>query len=322
MQRTVTILILLFLIIFGLGLSGVFYIVDETQQVIITQFGEPMGQPMTRAGLYFKWPFIQVANYFEKRVLQWDGDQNQITTREKRYIWVDATARWRIKDALLFMQAVGTLDNAYARLDDIVDAVTRDEISGLNLIETVRNTNLLLERIKENLTHEEYVELDPESLEQVKVGRDQLTRKILARAAKDLEGLGIELLDVRIKRVNYIPEVRKKVFDRMISERKSAAEKFRSEGQGKKAEIEGQMLKDIQIIRSEAYKKAQEIRGEADAQAIKIYAEAYNNDPEFYAFVQTLNTYKNTINNATTLILSTDGDYYGYLKNLGKPLPR
>ncbi len=318
MRRIVNIILGIIVSVLVLVGSGFFFVVDETQQVVITQFGEPMGAPISKAGLYFKMPFIQTANYFEKRVLQWDGDQNQITTREKRYIWVDAMARWKIKDALKFMQSVGTMENAYARLDDIVDAIVRDEVTNQNLIETVRDTNNLLARVKDSKNQEEYVELDPESLEQIKVGRESLTRHILKRGAKDLEKFGIELLDVRLKRINYIPEVRKKVFDRMISERKRAAEQYRSEGQGRKAEIEGQTAKEIQQIRSEAYKKAQEIKGDADAKAITIYADAYNKDPEFYSFLKTLDTYRNTVSPTTTIILSTDSDYYRYLKDIGK----
>ncbi len=318
LQKVASLVAGIFFAVMLLSASGLFFVVDETRQAVVTQFGEPMGEPITKAGLYFKMPFVQTANYFEKRVLQWDGDQNQITTREKRYIWVDAMARWRIKDALKFMQSVGTMENAYTRLDDIIDAVTRDEISNLNLIETVRNGDELLRRIKESETHEEYVESDPESLEEVKVGREQLTRHILSRAAKDVENFGIELLDVRIKRVNYIPDVRKKVFDRMIAERKSAAEKYRSEGQGKKAEIEGQMVKEMQQIRSEAYRTAQEIRGKADAESIKIFAEAYNKDPEFYSFVKTLDTYRSTVGATTTIMLTTDGEYFEYLKGIGR----
>ena len=303
------------IIIVILTMSGVVYTIDETQQVVVTQFGEPIGEPITEAGLYFKMPFIQTANYFDKRLLQWDGDPNEIPTLDKRYIWVDTTARWRIKDALKFMQSVGTERGAYARLDDVVDSATRDTISNLNLVEAVRNTNRLNEQSMSGKITDEIGAGDT-NIERIDVGRDALTRDILERASKIAPQYGIELVDVRIKRINYVREVRRKVFDRMISERKRAAEQYRSEGQGKKAEIEGQMVKELQEIRSEAYRKAQEIKGKADAKAIKIYADAYNKDPEFYSFLMTLETYQKTINSATTLILDTDSDYYKYLKNI------
>lgn len=317
MRRLASIVFIFTLLIILLVASGALYVVDETQQVVITQFGEPIGRPITKAGLYFKTPFIQTANYFDRRLLTWDGDQNQIPTRDKRYIWVDSTARWKIVDPLKFMQSVSTMAGAYARLDDIIDAAARDTVSNLNLVETVRNSNNLLDRINaQGTTEEGYLELDPESLERIKVGREELTRNILKRASEIVPNYGIEVVDVRIQRVNYISEVRQKVYDRMISERKRAAEQYRSEGQGKKAEIEGQMQKELQEIQSEAYRKAQEIKGKADAEAIKIYADAYNDDPEFYSFLKTLDTYKETIGKDTTLILSTDNDYFEYLKDI------
>ncbi len=293
------------------------FMVDETQQAVITQFGEPIGKPMTQAGLHFKLPFIQTANYFEKRIMSWDGDPNQIPTLDKRYIWVYTTARWRIVDALKFMQSVGTESAAQARLDDILDAAARDAISNFRLVDTVRNTNRLLEKEVHAAEAEELDAItDTESLDPVTIGRNKLTRQILENASRMVPIYGIELVDVRIKRINYIQEVRKKVYERMISERKRAAEKYRSEGQGKKAEIEGQMTKELKQIRSEAYKKAQEIKGKADAQATQIYAEAYNKDPEFYAFMKTLETYKTTVTADTTLILSTDSDLFKYLKTI------
>ena len=306
----VTVVVVLFL------LSGAFYVVNETEQVVVTQFGEPIGKPITSAGLYFKLPFIQTANYFEKRILQWNGDPNQIPTRDKRYIWVDTTARWRIVDALRFMQSVGNEETAQTRLDDIVDSAARDAISNANLIEAVRNSNRLLEKKSEISTDDDLQGLNVEALERVSEGRDAITREILKRASELMPSFGIELLDMRIKRISYVQEVRKKVFDRMISERKRAAEQFRSEGQGKKAEIEGQMTKDLNQIQSDAYRKAQEIQGDADAKAIKIYADAYNRDPEFYAFLKTLATYKETIGSDTILLLTTDSDYYKYLKSI------
>lgn len=294
------------------------YVVDETQQVVITQFGEPIGEPIRDAGLHFKLPFVQRANYFEKRMLEWDGSPNQIPTKDKKYIWVDTTARWRIADPLRFLQSVGNETGAHARLDDIIDSATRDAITGLLLVEAVRNTNQLLQRAAEAPAAEEELGT-AEALEQIEVGRENLTRSILAQAQELVPQYGIELVDVRIKRIDYVKEVREKVYERMISERKRAAEQYRSEGQGKKAEIDGEMAKELKRITSEAYRTAQEIEGKADAEAIKIYAEAYSRDPEFYSFLKTLETYKETIDEGSTVILSTDTTYFEYLKSLPEP---
>jgi len=299
-------------IIVLLVISGALYTIDETQQVVITQFGEPMGEPITKAGLHFKMPFIQQANYFEKRILEWDGNPNQIPTKDKRYIWVDTTARWKIVDALKFLQSVTNETGAQARLDDIIDSATRDSVTNHYLVELVRNTNGLIEREKANI--DEDFGMGAGEIERIKVGRDALTRGILKGASKIVPQYGIELIDVRVKRINYVKEVQRKVYERMISERKRAAERYRSEGQGKKAEVEGQMEKELNQIRSEAYKKAEKIKGNADAEAIKIYANAYNKDPEFYAFLRTLETYRNTFDKDTTVILTTDGEYFEHFR--------
>lgn len=296
--------------------SGAFYVVDETQQVILTQFGQLVGKPITQAGLYFKIPFIQTANYFDKRLLKWDGDSNQIPTLEKRFIWVDATARWRIADPLKFMQSVRTESSAQARLDDIIDASTRDIVSSHRLVEVIRNSNRILEEAKSDDLDAVEQEFGATVLEPIDFGREALSQKILKRAQKAMPEYGIELVDVRIKRIIYVEEVRRKVYERMISERKRAAERFRSEGQGKKAEIEGLMQKELNQIESEAYKKAQEIKGEADAKAITIYAHAFNKDPEFYSFVQTLETYRRTINKDTVLMLSTENDFFEFINGV------
>lgn len=295
--------------------SGALYIIDETKQVVVTQFGKPIGRPIKEAGLHFKIPIIRQANYFEKRILQWDGDPNQIPTKDKRYIWVDTTARWRISDPLKFLQSVSNEIGAQARLDDIVDSATRDSITNHNLVEVVRDTNRLLEETEAGRADEEMGQA-VEELEKIVTGREKLTRSILKEASKIVPQYGIELIDVRIKRINYVRDVQIKVFERMISERKRAAERYRSEGQGKRAEIEGQIGKELHQIRSEAYKVAEEIKGKADAEAIKIYADAYNRDPEFYGFVKTLDTYRNTIDKSTTIILSTDSEYFEYLKDI------
>lgn len=303
-------------------LTGAFYTVDETQQVIITQFGQPIGQPIKQAGLHMKTPLIQQVNRFDKRILEWDGEPNQIPTLDKRYIWVDTTARWRIKDVLKFMQSFGNESVAQARLDDILDSSTRDVISGHNLVEMIRNTNGIIDRKRDqpqDLGDLDSISNDEAALEPVKYGRDVLTRDILKRAAPRLEEFGIELIDIRIRRINYVQDVLRKVFERMISERKRAAEQYRSMGQGNKAEIEGKMARELEQIRSEAYRKAQEIIGNADAEAIKIYADAYNRDPEFYGFLKTLETYREAIDANTTLMLSTDSELFRLLKMIQKP---
>lgn len=301
------------IVIFILIISGTLYVVDESKQVIITQFGKPIGDPITQAGLHIKVPFIQRAHYFEKRLLEWDGHPNQIPTKDKRYIWVDTTARWRIKDPLKFMQSVNNETAAHARLDDIIDSATRDYVTANILLEAVRDSNQILTRIKELEIEEEVVQA-AEALEKINIGREKLTKAILKNAAKTVPQYGIELVDVRIKRINYVEDVRRKVYDRMIAERKRAAEQYRSEGQGKKAEIEGLMLKELKTITSGAYRKAEVIKGKADAEAIKVYADAYGKDPDFYSFLKTLETYKDTVDEGTILILSTEGDYYQFLK--------
>jgi len=293
------------------------YVVDETQQAVVTQFGKPIGNSITEPGLHFKTPFIQMVTRFDKRLLEWDGDPNQIPPVDKRYIWVDTTARWHIVDALKFMQSVGTEAVAQARLDDLIDSATRDVISSLKLVEAVRDSNSIIDR-KNKMEVENDLEMvvyDTE-LEPIKVGREELTRRILALASENMADMGIELIDVRIKRITYVDEVLQKVYERMISERKRAAEQYRSLGQGKRAEIEGKQAKELEEIQSKAYKQAQEIKGKADAEAIKIYADAYNEDPEFYSFQRTLEAYRNVINDKTTLILSSDSDFYKYLKSI------
>ena len=293
-------------------LSGVVFIVDETKQAIITQFGKPVGKPIVTAGLHFKTPLIQKAHYFDKRLLDWDGDPNQIPTKDKKYIWVDTTARWKIADALKFLQSVSNEMGAHARLDDIINSATRDVITGHLLVETVRDTNITLKAAEAG----EDVVITEEAVEKIEVGRQMLEGVILEKASKLAPQYGINLVDVRIKRINYVEAVRRKVYERMIAERKRAAEKYRSEGQGRHAEIEGQRGKELKQITSEAYKTAQGLKGKADAEAIKIYADAYEKDADFYAFVKTLETYQNTIDENSTIILTTDSDYYRYLKGM------
>ncbi|MBD3373423.1 protease modulator HflC [candidate division KSB1 bacterium] len=299
------------IIVFLVG--GIVYTVDETEQVIITQFGEPIGGPITKAGLNFKLPFIQKVNTFEKRIMQWDGDANQIPTSDKKYILVDTFSRWKITDPLKFYQSVHNERNAQSRLDDIIDGITRDFITENPLIEIVRNSNRELTVANEEMSDVLLLEADSLKIEK---GRHEITRMILERVRELTPQYGIEVLDIRIKQVNYIQEVQEKVFDRMISERTRIAELYRSEGQGSKAEIEGQRDRELQRIRSEAYKRAQQIQGEADAEATNIYANAYSRDPEFYSFLQTMESYKNTIDSTSTLILGTESEYLKFLKNI------
>lgn len=294
-------------------LMGSLFVVDETEQAILLQFGKPVGKPITTAGLNFKLPFIQEVRKFDKRVLEWDGDENQIPTSDKKYIHVDTFGRWRIVDPLKFLQSVrGDELLAQSRLDDIIDSATRNFISENLLLEAVRNSNREMQT-----TIEEQGRIGTQRVVlKIEKGRDKITREILAKAAQAMPEFGIELLDVRIKRINYIEEVREKVYERMISERKRIAEKSRSEGQGRKAEIDGERQKEYQRISSEAYREAQKIKGRADAEATIIYANSFGRDPEFYSFIETLESYKITMNSNTTLILNTNNEYLRFFKKI------
>ena len=304
------VLIVVAVLLFMVVSSGL-YVVKETEQVIITQFGKPVGEAVTDAGLHFKTPFIQKANSFEKRWLEWDGSPNQIPTQDKKYIWVDTYARWRIADPLLFFQSVRDERGAQSRLDDILDGETRNAVANYPLIELVRATNRPMQREigTETIGEEEKIGL-------INIGRELISRSILETASKVTPVYGIELVDVRIKRINYVENVRKKVYDRMISERLRIAEKSRSEGRGRSAEIRGEKEKELKKIVSEAYREAQELRGAADAEAAGIFARAYGKDPEFYSFTATLEAYKTTLDEDSWFISGTDGDFFKYLKNL------
>jgi modulator of FtsH protease HflC len=289
------------------------FVVSETNQVIITQFGEPIGGPINKAGLHLKAPFIQKTHYFEKRWLEWEGFPNQIPTKDKKYIWVETYARWRIHDPLVFFQRVRDERGAHSRLDDIVDGETRNAIAKFDLIEVVRSTNREFE-----LTEESAILELSEMITKIEVGREKVAHIIFEAASKITPQFGVELRDVRIKRINYVDEVQQKVFDRMIAERKRIASKYRSEGDGKSAEIRGQKEKELKRIQSEAYRKAQEIKGKADAEATGIYAQAYSRDPEFYQFLKTLETYRTSLDSETWLVLSTDSEFLKFLKGPGK----
>jgi len=296
-----------------LVLADAVYVVSETNQVIITQFGEPIGGAISSAGIHVKVPFIQKTNYFEKRWLEWDGDPNQIPTRDKKYIWMDTYARWRISDPLVFFQRVRDERGAQSRLDDIVDGETRNAIAKFDLIEIVRSSNRELELTEETILLE-----TSEAIAKIEVGREKIAQIILENASKITPQFGVELRDVRVKRINYVDEVQQKVFDRMIAERKRIASKYRSEGDGKSAEIRGQKEKELKRIQSEAYRTAQEIKGKADAEATRIYAQAYSLDPEFYQFLKTLETYRTSLDSETWLVLSTDSEFLKFLKKSEK----
>jgi membrane protease subunit HflC len=295
-----------------IALFSAAYTVDETEQVVITQFGKAVGDPKTEPGLYFKIPIIQQANYFHKNLLEWDGDPSQIPTLDKTYIYVDTFARWKIVDPLRFFQTVGNVTGALARLDDILDAGVRNFISSYPLIETVRWTSRELDTFEIGLDkiQEERI------IKKITTGRQKIVKGILEQADPKLKEFGIQLIDVKIKRLNYVEEVQKSVYARMIAERKQIAEKFRSEGQGEARKIEGNQERDLKRITSEAYRKAEEIKGKADAEATLIYAQAFSRDPEFYSFLKTLDIYKQTMGKDSSLVLSTDSDFLKYFKSL------
>ena len=287
---------------------GSAFTVDETEQVIITQFGRPVGEAISDPGVHFKLPVIQIAIGFDKRFLEWDGDANQIPTRDKRFIWADTYARWRITDPLRFFERLRDELGAQSRLDDILDGETRNAIARHDLVDVVRSTNrepdaILLESEEETAV-----------LEQIETGREAITREVLAQAQARTSDLGIELIDFQFKRINYVEEVQRDVFARMIAERNRVAERYRSEGEGEAARIRGESDRELKRIQSEAYRTAEEQRGKADAAATGVYADAYNRDASFYAFMKSLETLEETADPNSTLILSTDADLLNYLK--------
>jgi membrane protease subunit HflC len=294
-----------------LGLSvigGAFYVVGETQQAVIFQFGEPRGDPITTPGLKLKVPFIQKVTYFDNRFLEWDGEPNEVPTRDKRFIHVDTYARWRVTAPLKYFQRLRNEQGAQSRLDDILDGETRNVIANHDLIELVRSSNrefAVTELIAGDAAADSGVTIEQ--------GRGQLAREVLLAAQARTEDLGIEILDFRFKRLNYVEEVRLEVYARMISERNRIAEQFRSEGAGESARINGERERDLRVITSEAYRQAQEVKGRADAAAADIYAGAYNGDPEFYRFLRTMEVLRQTLDSGTVLVLSTDSEFLRYL---------
>ena len=290
-------------------LSASVYVTNEAQQVIITQFGRPVGKVVTEAGLHAKLPFIQAANYFEKRFLEWDGVANQVPTRDKRFIWVDTYARWRISDPLLFFQRLRDERGAETRISAILDGETRNSVARHDLVEVVRNSNRDTADILLDAEEETAI------LEEILIGRAEIQREIREAAQTSLNDLGIELLDVRLKRINYVEEVQVDVFQRMIAERQRIASRYRSEGEGETARIDGERERELQRIQSVAYREAEEIRGQADGEATRIYAAAYNRDASFYAFIKSLETYELTADPSSILILTTDSELLRFVKS-------
>ena len=288
------------------------YIVDETEQVVVTQFGKVVGTPKTEPGLYFRIPFIQVPNLLPKNLLEWDGDPGQIPTMEKTYIWVDTFARWKIVDPIKFLESVKDLSSAQGRLDEIIDPAVRNFITSNKLIEAVRKSNREMDIVEMGMDAK--TQKDHKTTYSISTGREKITKGIMEQAIPKLAKFGIEVVDVKIKRINYVEEVRKSVYGRMIAERKQIAEKFRSEGKGEARKILGEKERDLKLITSEAYRKAQEIKGKADAESTKLYAKAYGVDPEFYSFIRTLEIYNEALDKESSLVLSTDSEFFKYFK--------
>ena len=287
------------------------FTVSETEQVVITQFGRIVGDAIKDPGLKFKLPFIQKTHSFNKNILEWDGEPGQIPTLDKTFIWVDAFARWRIVDPVKFFQTVNNRMNAMSRLNDIIDPAVRNFVTSHKLIDAVRKSNRELDTAEVGL---EDLEKKPQSHYGITIGREKITQGILEQAQPKVDQFGIELVDVKIKGINYVEEVRKSVYDRMIAERKQIAEKFRSEGKGEAQKVLGQKDKELQQITSEAYRIAQELKGKADAEATQIYAAAYGLDPEFYSFLQTLEVYSDSLDKSSSVLLSTDSELMKYFK--------
>ncbi|MFA6589412.1 MAG: protease modulator HflC [Bacteroidales bacterium] len=295
-----------------ISLAAGAYIIDETEQAIVTQFGKPVGEPRTNPGLQFRIPFIQKVQFFDKRYLEWDGDSNQVPSKDKRFIHVDTYARWQIIDPLQFFIRLRDERSGQSRLDDILDGETRIAIAGHDLLEIVRSSN------REPVIVEDFMEA-MENLEDINVGRDSIEKLVLMKANERTTDLGIKILDFRFKRMTYVEEVRNRVYDRMISERNRIADQFRSEGQGEAREILGNKELDLASIQSEAIRESETIRGRADAEATNIYARAYNRNSqtrELYDFIRSMESFEKALDAKTTLIISTDSEFYRYLQGV------
>ncbi|MFT6266938.1 MAG: membrane protease subunit HflC [Oleiphilaceae bacterium] len=317
MKRYLTVFTSILLLIIATLLYGAFYTVNEVEQVIITQFGRPVGAPVTDAGIKFKLPYIQEVNTIDKRVLEWEGTPSDMPTKDKLYISVSLYARWQITDPLQYFLRLGNERSAQSRLDDIFGSETRNAVATHELIEIIR-TSKSRQPLRDPLLTDAEKALDMGSLVPIHKGRRLVEKDIFNAAAEKVKVFGIELLDIRFKRINYNESVRPKIYERMISERRQIAERFLSEGKGDAARISGNRERDLNKIQSEAYRQVLEIRGKADAKAAAIYAAAYNQSPEsvsFYAFIRTLQAYELAISENTTLVLSTDSDLFKYLKH-------
>ncbi len=294
--------------------AGATYQVFETEQAIITQFGKPVGDPVTDPGLHFKIPIIRKVHRFDKRFLEWDGKANELPTKDKTFIWADTYARWRITDPLLFFQRLQNERGAQSRLDDILNGETRNAIANHDLVELVRTSN-------RTPLHDESLSEGSDELAAIRDGREAIRQEILTAAQSRTQDLGIEILDVQFKRINYVEEVQEKVYDRMIAERRRIADRFRSEGEGESARIRGELERDLNQIQSEAFKTAEEIKGQADAEATTIYAAAYDRSTDsrrFYEFLKSMETLEQTASSETTILLSTEGELYRFLKGSGR----
>jgi len=311
MKRSSTIILVVLAVIILIGVGAGLYVMDETEQGIVTRFGKPVRTVIT-PGLHFKIPVLETIHVFDKRFLEWRGDSNQVTTKDKRYIWVDTYARWRIVDPLLYYKRLRDERGAMSRIDDIIDGETRTAFAKHDLIELVRTSN-------RTPLADPALDMDGGTLQQINYGRNMIATEILGESSSRVEDLGIEILDFKIKRINYVKEVQKTVFERMITERKRIADKYRSEGQGEASRISGEKERELKRIQSEAKRTAQEIMGKADAEAAKIYNDAYNKSTasrEFYAFMKTMETYQEALDSGTSVILSTESDFYKYLKKV------
>ncbi len=313
MAKKKPVLYILLIIILLVGITQSMYIVNEKEQVVITQFGKPVGKAITESGIQFKIPFIQTANYFDKRYLEWDGDPNQVPTKDKKFIFVDTYARWEITDPLQFYKRLTNERGAQSRLDDILDGETRDYIANHNIEETVRTSN------RTPVTTDTLSEPISDSLIHINVGREKIEKMILKTANQRASDLGIVILDFRFKRLNYVAEVQDQVYKRMTSERFRIADKFRSEGQGEASRINGEKERELKSIQSEAFKLAEEIKGKADAKAAAIYAGAYNQTDKsrkLYAFLKSMESFEKTFDEKTSIILSTNSEFYRFLKSM------
>ncbi|KPQ18611.1 MAG: membrane protease subunit HflC [Algoriphagus marincola HL-49] len=298
--------------IFTILLFNSYFILDETQQAIVTQFGKPVGEPRTDPGVNFKIPFLHKVQFFDKRYLEWDGDKNQVPTKDKKFIFIDTYARWEITNPLQFFIRLRDERSAQSRLDDILDGETRNAIASHDLLDIVRSTN------REPEITEDFME-EIEVLQDISVGRDEIERIVLEKANERTEDLGVRILDFRFKRMNYVDDVRDRVYDRMISERNRIADQFRSEGQGRARVIEGNKERDLAQIQSEAFREAEEIKGRADAEATAIYASAYNKNRqsiELYKFLRTMESFEKSMDGSTSIVLSTDSEFFRYLRRL------